>query len=110
MKDFDFAKALFGNGLLEGMKAQIKNNIKADFVNQFTLFGVIGLLSAVSPELITSIAGKAFENVKAKYTKELDDAMMDDEDFDAVFAETQAETMALFEKIQALIAAHVAEG
>lgn len=108
MKDFDFAKLLFcGTGdVLENINAQIKNSIKLDFVNRFTLFGVIGSLSAVSPELITSIAGKAFENVKSKYAEQLDDAMLDDEDLDTVLAEAQAEIMATFEKIQALIAAH----
>jgi hypothetical protein len=109
MKDFDFlTNVLFGNSgneLLESVRGEIKVGIKANVVNQFVLFGVIGLLSAVAPELIVSIAEKAIASVKDKYADELSCALMDSEDFDAIFAEVQTETMATFEKIQALVTA-----
>ena len=105
----DFATALFGDGLLENMRGQIKNGIQIDFVNQFTLFSVVGLLSAISPELITTIADKAFQSTKMKYKKEIDDVLMDADDFEAIFSEVKTETMALFEKVQTLISAHIAE-
>ena len=112
MKNFDFlTNALFGNSgneLLESVRGEIKVGIKANVVNQFVLFGVILLLSATAPELITLLAKTAVESVKDKYADELFCALMeseDSEDFDAIFAESQAEIMKMFEKIQALVTA-----
>ena len=108
MNDYDFlTKTLFGGieGMdepLSTMRAEAKNKINESIIKQFSVFGVILLLSAIAPDAISEIAEKAFADVKNKSAKELGADFMDADEFEALFTEAHTETMATFEKIRAL--------
>jgi len=96
----DFAKMLLGGeNLLAKLRDQLKVEIKRDAVQQFTLIGVILLLGAIAPDQIAFLAERAFDDVKRKHARDIN---TDDlEDFEAIVAEARAETLAIFEKMQA---------
>lgn len=97
----DFAKMLLGSeNLLAKLRAQLKAEIKRDAVQQFTLIGVILLLGAMAPDQIAFLAERAFDDVKRKHAGAVDPD--DLEDFEAIVAEVRAETLAIFEKMQAV--------
>jgi hypothetical protein len=101
MKDSNFAKALFGDGLLEGMRVQVKNKIKKVAIEQFAVIGVVLLLGTIDPDAILEIAEKALADVKHRLAGELGDVLMDEDEFEALFSEASAEVVATFEKMRA---------
>jgi len=87
------------------LRAQAKATIKKTALEQFTVVGVILLLASIDPESVTRVADMAFSDTRNKALKDLTDtSLLDDAEFEAMFTEARAETMATLTKIQAVAA------